>query len=174
MKKVIAILIVFVGFSTYSFGQITASSDAYATIVTPINLQWEVDLNFGNLAVTTVPGDVELVPSGNIPPTRNVTGGVTLPNVIGTVTAAKFSVTGTPMYTYAITLPASCIIKNNNGAGPAQMTVDVFTSLPTPTGQLNSSGLQTLYVGATVHVLSSQAAGIYKSPTPFNVTVNYN
>lgn len=175
MKKLLAIFIVLVGISTYSFGQVTTSANALATIVTPISLTWEADLNFGNLAVSSVAGVVTLVPSANIPPSRSQVGGVQFPNVIGTVTAGKFSVNGTPNYTYAITLPSTdCVIKDNNGAGPDQMIVNTFTSLPTPTGTLDGSGFQTLYIGANVTVPQSQTAGLYKSPVPFNVTVNYN
>jgi hypothetical protein len=53
------------------------------------------------------------------------------------------------------------------------MTVDTWTSTPTPTGTL-TGGTQTLTVGATLHVAGSQLAGVYSSATPFDVTVNYN
>ncbi len=53
------------------------------------------------------------------------------------------------------------------------MTVDTWTSSPTPTGTL-TGGTETLTVGATLNVGASQAAGTYISGTPFDVTVNYN
>jgi hypothetical protein len=174
MKKILALLVVLVGFSIHSFSQITASADAYATIVTPISLTWEVDLNFGNLAVTNVSGNVALTPSATPVRTVGGLGGVTLPVQTGTVTAARFSVGGTPDYTYAITLPTDCTIKNNLGVGPETMLVHDFTSAPTPSGHLDMSGLQILYVGATVEVAAFQAAGTYKSDVPFDVMVNYN
>jgi hypothetical protein len=53
------------------------------------------------------------------------------------------------------------------------MTVNTFTSTPTPTGTL-TGGTETLRVGATLNVGASQPAGTYVSGTPFTVTVNYN
>ena len=53
------------------------------------------------------------------------------------------------------------------------MTVDTWTSTPTPTGTL-TGGSQTLNVGATLNVPASSPSGVYTSATPFNVTVNYN
>jgi hypothetical protein len=58
-------------------------------------------------------------------------------------------------------------------SGANNMTVDTFTSSPETPGTL-SSGTQTLTVGATLHLVVSQAAGAYTSATPFEVTVNYN
>jgi hypothetical protein len=63
-------------FSTSSFAQASATATATATIVTPISITKTVDMNFGNVAVQTG------------------TGGVTLPAVPGTVTAASFTVNG--------------------------------------------------------------------------------
>ncbi|HAL81406.1 MAG TPA: hypothetical protein DCO83_03545, partial [Mucilaginibacter sp.] len=101
--------------------------------------------------------------------TRTSTGGVTLPVNAGTVTAASFTVTGSEAYTYSITLPGSVTITY----GANTMTVNTFTSSPATTGTL-TAGTQTLNVGATLNIGSSQAAGAYASTTPFTVTVNYN
>ena len=79
--------------------QLTAS----ATIVTPIAIANASDMDFGNVAVSAAPGTVVLDPAG----ARSVTGGVTLPAVTGTVTAAAFDVTGQANFTYSITLPAA-------------------------------------------------------------------
>jgi hypothetical protein len=125
-------------------------------------------MNFGNVAVqSTTLGTVVLPPSAT--PTRTVTGGVTLPATAGTVTAAAFTVTGEDAYTYSISLPGSVTITS----GSNSMTVNAFTSSPSPTGLL-TGGEQTLYVGATLNVAAAQASGTYVSSTPFNVTVNYN
>jgi hypothetical protein len=67
-------------------------------------------------------------------------------------------------------LPATPTVISNGGN---DMTVDTWTSTPTPTGTL-TGGTQTLNVGATLNVPASSPAGIYTSATPFNVTVNYN
>jgi hypothetical protein len=154
-------------FSSGAIAQATATATATATIVTPISITKTVDMNFGNVAVQTAAGGtVVLTPLG----VRSVTGGVTLPAVFGTVTAASFTVNGQGTYTYAITLPATATTLTS---GANTMTADTWTSSPSATGAL-TAGTQTLSVGATLNVAAAQAAGLYVSGTPFNVTVNYN
>jgi hypothetical protein len=167
ITKIFAIAIVALGFATTSHAQVTATATASGTIVTPIAIDNAGDLNFGNVAVSATAGTVILAPAG----TRTITGGVTLPVVPGTVTAAQFDVTGTPDYTYAITLPSAATTVTSGGNS---MSVDAFTSMPNVTGVLDGAGKQTISVGATLNVGAAQAAGIYTSGTPFDVTVNYN
>ena len=167
ITKFCALAIVILGFSVSSFAQVTASATSTGTIVTPIAITNAGDMNFGNVAVSAAPGTVILAPAG----TRTITGGVTLPAVPGTVTAAHFAITGTVAYTYSITLPSTATTVTS---GSNTMTVDGFTCTPTPTGVLDGSGKQTVDVGATLNVAGAQPAGIYVSGTPFDVTVNYN
>lgn len=157
-----------IAFTTASQAQETATATATATIVTPISIAKTVDLNFGNVAVqSTVGGTVVLDPAGD----RLATGGVTLPAISGTVTAAAFLVTGQEDYNYDITLP-SAPISLADGAAHTMMVGD-FTSNPSATGTL-TAGSQVVNVGATLAVGAAQAAGVYVSPVPFEVTVNYN
>ena len=157
-------------FAVSANAQITASSNAEATIITTINLEMETELNFGNLAVTSTGGVVTLEPTSAA--IRTQVGGVTFPTVIGTVTAAEFTVTGVPESTYSITLPSTDLtITNPTGQ---TMIVNNFTSTPTPTGELSLSGDETIYVGADCIVGDNQAPGVYTSAVPFDVTVNYN
>ncbi|PWV56614.1 DUF4402 domain-containing protein [Chitinophaga sp. S165] len=148
-------------------GQETASATATATIVTPISIVKDVDMDFGNVAVqSTTAGTVVLAPGG----TRTATGGVTLPTTAGTVTAASFTVSGTSGYTYTITLPTTPLTITS---GANTMTVTAFTSDPSGTGTL-TGGSEVVNVGATLNVSAAQPAGVYVSATPFDVTVNYN
>lgn len=147
--------------------QVTATATATGTIVTPIAITNSGDMNFGNVAVSASGGTVILAPAG----TRTTTGGVTLPAVPGTVTAAHFAISGTAAYTYSITLPTTATTVTS---GSDIMTVNAFTSNPGTTGTLSAAGTQTVDVGATLNVAAGQAAGIYVSGTPFDVTVNYN
>ena len=164
--KLIALGMAVLLFANKSQAQATASASASATIVTPISITKDVDMNFGNVAVQTLnAGTVILAPDGS----RLVTGGVTIPVSTGTVTAASFTVDGEGSYLYDITLPSSVTITD----GTHNMTVDAFSSDPDAQGQL-SSGTQTLNVGATLNVNAAQAAGAYTTATPFDVTVNYN
>ena len=165
--KVVPLVIAMFLITGTAFTQVTASATASATILAPIALTKTVDMNFGNLAVNATDGTIVLAPAG----TRTATGGVTfLPSNTGTITAATFEVVGLEDATYSITLPTTATVISN---GVNDMTVDNWTSDPTPTGTL-TGGTQTLNVGATLNVPASSLAGIYTSATPFNVTVNYN
>ena len=167
LSKLIFVSIVMLLFASSAFAQVTASATATATIVTPIAITKDVDMNFGNVAVNASVGTVVLTPAG----ARSATGGVSfLAATPGTITAASFTVTGLAGATYSITLPAGALTITS---GANTMTVDTWTSSPTPTGTL-TGGTETLTVGATLNVGASQPAGTYVSGTPFDVTVNYN
>jgi len=170
LKTLSLLAILIVALSANAFAQATASATATATIVAPIAITKTVDLNFGNVAVIAA-GTVILAPSDG---TRTKTGGVTLPNEVGTVTAASFNVTGEGNYTYSITLPSSDYIITRIG-GTETMTVNNFKSFPdvADNGAL-TNGAQTLNVGATLNVAAAQLAGVYTNATGFDVTVNYN
>jgi hypothetical protein len=165
IAKFLTLAILMVAFSVSTFAQVTASATATATIVTPITINKTVDMNFGNL-YSAAAGTVILDPAG----VRTIGGGVTLAPG-GTVTAASFTVGGTPGVTYSITLPAGATTITS---GANTMTVNTWTSSPTPTGTIGGGGTQVLTVGATLTVGAAQPAGIYVSGTPFDVTVNYN
>ena len=170
MKKIIIIAAGLIGFTISANAQATATATASATIVTPITIVKDVDLNFGNVAVSAInSGTVVMTPGG----VRSATLGVTLPAVAGTPAAASFTVSGESGYTYAITLPTTPLTINS---GTNTMTVDNFISNPSGTGTLSvgATATQTLQVGATLNVAAGQAAGTYQSQTPFPVTVNYN
>lgn len=163
-NKLFAFAIVILGFSAPSFAQVSATATATGTIVTPIAITKNTDLNFGDAAVNATSGTVVLSTDG----TRSRTGGVTLPTVTGTVAAAEFTITGTSGYAYTFTLPSSAITVSS---GSNNMVVDTWTS--NSTGTL-TGGTEVVKVGATLNVNASQAAGTYVSGTPFTVSVNYN
>jgi hypothetical protein len=167
--KFFAIAMLVTGLSAKTFGQVSATATSSATIVTPITIANGANMNFGNIAVNNTLGTVSLPAAAA--PVRTVTGGCTLPATAGTVSAARFTVTGQTGYTYSISLPASASL---TGPG-APMTANAFVSTPTvAAGGLLTGGSQTLYVGATLNVAASQTAGAYTTGTAFTVTVNYN
>jgi hypothetical protein len=169
MKKIALLIMLFPVMGKYSFAQQHATASVAANIVAPIGLIKNVDMSFGNTAVSAMSGGtIVLAPGG----TRTVAGGgVTLPATAGTVAAASFTVSGVASYTFSITLPGSTVL---NGPGSANMVVDNFTSFPSGSGTLNAGGMQTLVVGATLNVAPAQAAGTYTNPVGVPVTVNYN
>lgn len=167
--KFLVITVLGLAFSASTFAQVTATATATANIVAPIAIANATDMNFGNVAVSGAPGTVVLDPAG----TRTRTGGVTLPAVGGTVTAATFNVTGNGSATYTIAVtPASVVI--NNGA--TTMAVGSWVTNPNPTGLLSGGGAQTVQVGATLSVNGGQLPGTYTTVpgNEFSVTVNYN
>jgi hypothetical protein len=172
MKKIFALVTLItavVAVSTTANAQVTSpAANSGATIVAPITIVKDVDLNFGNVAVSTVAGTVVLATDG----ARTLTGGITLPVNTGTVTAAKFTVGGQDDYTYTIALPTAAITLT--GVTPANtMTLTTVVSDPATTGTL-SSGAQTLLVGGTLNVAGGQPADVYSNATGLTVTVNYN
>jgi len=94
-------------------GQSSAIGSVSANIVTPISIGKALDLSFGNIAVNNDPGIVTLTPASN--PSRTQSGGVTLPNNTGPVSAASFTVAGDAGNAFTITLPEANIIKRDGG-----------------------------------------------------------
>ncbi len=166
MKKILLFSVIMIAFTAGAFAQsASATATATAVIVSPITLTRTADMSFGNIIADVDGGTVVLVPAG----TRTLNG-LTSPSLPGTVTAASFNVSGLANATYAITLPPTHDISN----GVQTMTVNTFTSTPTPTGALSVAGTQTINVGATLNVGANQAAGTYTNAAGFTVTVNYN
>ena len=167
MKNLLALAIIVLGFTATSFAQVTATASTTATIITPIAIEKDVDMNFGNIAVSPTLGGTVVLPTSGA---RTKTGGVTLPVVTGTVSAASFTVTGEGNSTYSITLPSSAITLTSPSG---TMTVENFVSTPSNTGALNN-GSQEVKVGATLNVGAAQPAGTYTNESSLFVTVNYN
>lgn len=153
--------------ATYSFAQATATATATANIITPIAIAHVTDINFGNVSVSaTNAGTVVLTPAG----TRTLSGGVILPALNGTVSAASFTVSGLAASTYSITLPTTDLTLTSVGNS---MIVNTFTCDPILKIGTLTGGTQTLKVGATLNVNAAQPVGVYLSPA-FNVVVCYN
>ena len=163
MKKSLLFSVIMIAFTAGAFAQ-SATATATAVIVSPITIARTADMSFGNIIADADGGTVVLVPAG----TRTLNG-LTSPSIVGTVTAASFTVTGLIDATYAITLPPNHTI--NSGAN--SMVVNTFTSTPSGTGTL-TGGTETLNVGATLNVGLNQASGTYTNAAGFTVTVNYN
>ncbi len=168
--KSIAITAAVLGFANSTFAQASATASVSANIVTPITIVKTIDMHFGNLAVSATVAGTAIMAPGSTRSTGGA-GGVSLPANTGTVSAATFTVSGEPTYTYSITLPSVATITD---ASSHSMTVNTFTSNPSSTGVLSGGGAQTLTVGATLNVAAGQASGTYSNSTGVPVTVNYN
>ena len=144
----------------------SANASAFATIIQPLTIEKTGDLNFGNIVAGTGTGTVNVDLVGR----RTSTGNVILPSATpGTVSPAKFTVSGLTGATYAITLPTSATLTLSGGE--ETMTINNFKSNPKKTGEL-TDGSQEISVSATLNVGADQAPGEYSGE--FAVTVAYN
>ena len=154
MKKITFILLALISGS--AFAQ-SATANAAADIVSPLEISSKQDLNFGKVSNNTA-GTVVVAANGAVSGLTQI--GSTSP------AAANFDVTAATGFAYSITLPESVDLSN----GTVDITVDTFVhdAGDTPTG---SGDVQTIGVGATLNVASSQATGNYTGT--FDVSVAY-
>jgi hypothetical protein len=166
MKKitlVVSMITLCVGFSSSALAQVSDAALTSASIVTPISIVKDVDMNFGDIAVQG--GAVAAIVMDSTG-TRSVESGITYP---GTAlnTAAQFTVQGQANYTYGITLPGTIALTGTTVGS----TVSNFTS--NSTGTL-TGGTEIVSVGGTLNLVANQAAGTYTNANELVVTVNYN
>lgn len=136
------------------------TAQAAATIIAPMTITKNVDLNFGNVASGSSAGSVVLSTGG-----LRTASNVILPTAVpGTVSAAEFTVSGLDGSGYVLTLPASTTITS----GTESMIIDTFTADAT---EILTGGTETFKVGATLKLAAGQAAGAYTGS--FTVTVDY-
>lgn len=168
MKKITLLTILLqVGFSTIMGAQGTSNATVSATIVTPIQIVKNSDIDFGNFATNGGTGTVVL--GADNTGARTSSSNISMPNATGVVKAAGFTVTGEGNAAYSITLPSSGVLIYN---GAEKMVVDGFTC---SASKVLSGGKEIIYLGATVHIGAAQALGTYSSlGSGIEVSVNYN
>lgn len=159
------ILITFATVNVNAQAEAEATARAAATIIQPITIENTRDLNFGDIAVNSTSGGTVVLPTTG---ERSSTGGVTLPATTGTVTSARFIVTGVDGYAFSIQLPNSITL---SGTGDP-MTVSSIVSTPSANGTIN--GETEILVGATLEVNANQTPGLYENTEDLTVTVDYN
>ncbi|MCC6693357.1 MAG: DUF4402 domain-containing protein [Chitinophagaceae bacterium] len=169
-QKILGAALAMVIFTTNANAQATATADAAATIIAPISIVKNADLNFGNIAVNALGGTVILDPSAASTRSIGGAGGVSFPANTGTVTSAVFTVSGEAGFTFDMAVITPSVTLSN---GTDNMVANNFT-VSNPTGTLDGTGNQTVYVGADLDVNGSQAPGLYTSTSSFTVLVNYN
>jgi hypothetical protein len=151
---------------------VSAPATATATIITPIAIAKERDMNFGDIATNGTNGTVELT-TGSL---RRATGGVSFSVATpGTITSAKFTVTGMANYGYSIGIPIQLVLKHTDGVNT--MTVGAITNsigVAGDAGTLSGTGSQDIFIGGTLNLVGAQLAGVYTNTTDLKVTVNYN
>ena len=141
-----------------------ATATVTANVISSLGITTLNGLSFGDISASAIAGTIVMSPNG----TRSATGGASF-NSSGPGSPATFDIQGDANATYSITLPASVVLTDGSSN---TMVVDSFSSSPTPSGVLDGSGQQTLFVGATLNVGSNQAFGSYSGL--MSVTVAYN
>lgn len=151
-----------------------ATSVATSTVLAPIGITAPVVLSFGKFA-PGAGGSVTISNSG-----ARTGSGVILSSTSSTQSAARFDVTGEGSSTYAITHSGvtelsgptvATVVQTMALAKTSDLTGANVTSGNVSSGTL-SSGAQSIYVGGTLTVGASQAAGTYTGAV--TVTVEYN
>lgn len=151
-----------------------ATSTATSTVIAPIGITAPVVLSFGKFA-PGAGGSVTISNSG-----ARTGAGVILSSTASTQTAARFDVTGEGSSTYAITHSGVTVLSGPTVATVVQTMALAKTSDLTganvttgnvATGTL-TTGAQSIYVGGTLTVSATQAAGDYTGAV--TVTVEYN
>lgn len=146
------------------------STNACATILEVLVLTETSALHFGTMTVPASAAIVKLSALGN----RSVefgSGAISLLSQSPYAAVAAYTITGSSLASYMISLPNSDIIIKN--ASLDEMVVNSFTSSkPLNIGSLSANGVDNFTVGASLHLGPNQAPGVYEGT--FNVTVNYN
>lgn len=174
MKKItlLAILVIAI-FSSNVNAQavVSPAATATATIISPIAISKVVDMNFGDISTNGSNGTVILDTSNG----RTATGGASFSAATaGTVTSAKFTVTGMSGYTYSISIPTTITLTHTNTTSVMQVT-SIGNSIGTVgTLSVASTGTQDISVGGTLNLVGAQLPGVYTNTTDLKVTVNYN
>ncbi|MDH5611773.1 MAG: DUF4402 domain-containing protein [Gammaproteobacteria bacterium] len=143
---------------------VTAVATVNVNIISTMTISTLNGLIFGDISSGPTAGTIVMTPGG----ARSATGGANI-NTSVAGSPASFDVQGDASATYSISLPVSVVLSDT---ASHTMTVDNFTSSPTPSGVLDGNGQQTLFVGATLNVGSNQAFGAYSGL--MSVTVDYN
>jgi len=149
-----------------------ATTNSSATVIVPIAIKKTTDLIFGKFApgaggTVTVATDGARTASG---PILSVSG--------ADVTAAKFDVTGDNDSTYGITWSGAALLTDSVSSETmalskiSDLTAAGATTGEASSGTLSGTGAQSIYLGGTLAVGTSQADGNYIGDV--TATVEYN
>lgn len=164
--KFITLAISILGFTSATFAQSTATNataTASATLLTPLSITKDIDLNFGNIASSNEAGTAVLTTAGVI----SRTGGVAILDGV-TPAAAKFTVVGASSETYSMDAPASIKLKSGSTELNLSLVYDKAA-----TGNVLTGGSSVILVGGTLSIPANTVAGTYTNTTDLKITVNY-
>jgi hypothetical protein len=140
---------------------------ASATILTPIAIVKNADLNFGNVIASATAGTIVYATDG----TRTANLGASLHSTAGSPSIAQFTVSGSAGFSFSVSVPASITL--TSGSNGPTMGVSILKDFGT-SENLGDGGTKVLKVGGTLSLAANQAAGSYTNSSDLKVTVNYN
>jgi hypothetical protein len=182
MKKLILSILAIVliaGFSNNLMAQTsdTENTNAGAVLIVAMTLSETAPLHFGSNVLTSTSGGTVLLPSNST--TREYTGNVATSAATPVATNAAYTVAGTGLETYAITLPTTTTVTHTTiTEGVYTMDITLMKAYVASaegeavTGTLDASGADSFTLGGTLTVLENQVGGIYAGT--FDVTIDYN
>ena len=159
-----------VGIASGASAQTTATANADAEILAALSINVNPALNsldFGTVAIGNIGAPAALVVPAAASPTITGCGGQVICG--GTATAPQFTIDGQPAEVVDITIPATVTLTS----GANSMTVGSFTtSLGGTQATLDGAGDASFYLGGTLTIAPTQAAGVYTGN--IDVSVAYN
>jgi hypothetical protein len=178
MKKLIIFFItIFLmgAFTTATMAQATVNTSVGVTILIPLSISETFPMHFGTIGVLEESGGTVVLTTEGV---RSATDGVTLSALAPFASPATYTVTGEPLYTYAITLPQTITVTNTDNT--TTMIIGTLVAKSTSGTESNAAtgtliageGTETFTVGGTLTVAAAQLAGEYSGT--FDVTVAYN
>lgn len=153
-----------------SFSQTNLNAHASAEVIQVLTATETAAINFGRFSPEAAGGEIKLSPDG----VRSTTGSVSLGG--GLYNPAIFNISGQPDFNVVVNLPTTPILLTNNANGKTMQVIN-WTSIPasSSTGiKIQSSGIITLNVGATLKVgsMNDNPVGLYNGT--YAVTFSYN
>lgn len=168
LRSAMAFALAAIGISSYA---VEGTASATGTVIAPIAIATGTNLNFGKFA-RGAGGSITVSTSG-APTSTGIVRSTTV-----TPTAARFDVTGDASATYSITYTGTSATLSDGATNTMAMaifsdlTAGGATSGSAATGTLSGTGAQSIYVGGTLTVGATQAAGNYTGSV--KVQVEYN
>src|SRR5690348_13428339 len=142
-NKMTLLGILLIALSVNSFAQSSATANASVTLVTPISIAKDFDMNFGEIAASGTAGTVILDYSDGV----TKTGGVKLLSSAA-VKTAQFTVSGEGTSTFSISFPSTITLTS---ASNDQLTVDGISCDAGTTSALDA-GSKVIKVKGTLQV----------------------
>ena len=166
MKKVIIIAAVLLGITTTSFAQLFDAASSKATIVADLSVSKQTDLDFGSIYANAAAGTV--IKTATLAGSRTTTGGVHLGSDNGST--ASFLISGSNTDQILVTYPSTITLTKSVGV---TMSYVPAGSVASGSKITLAGGTATLWIGGTLAVAASQAAGVYSNAADLKVTVTY-